>query len=332
MDTPSLLARWPWAKAKQDRPHPGVTHWRADDTDGTSLHLFAFDFEKNPRLHFSLYDQDEDDEHPGDDAVNYWTNGLDRGIRHLNNGSRKSVVAAWNGLFFAIDHRTSNPHGIARHVAPVVINGKCLYNVGNHRWAVGAQNSGGRPSFKVMLLPGKSVLEKEFTYAACGAECLIHKGKPLRLQPFPKPGEPIPKALPGGTLEESGYIPIVDHMKTSRTSVAWSRDSSILYLLVVKEPDSEMESALAFRHGQPGMGGWTLADVQRFWISKQVWGAVNLDGGDITQAAWLQSHGSYRAVPPGAANRAPEITISDKTSTPLGSGSIMYFYIWESRP
>jgi hypothetical protein len=327
----SNLTRLPWPDVKMVQRPPGVTHLKATDpSDNTSLHLFVFDFRRNSRLHFALYDQDEDDAVPGDDAVDVWSKGLGNVLRHLNHDHHRRVISAWNGLFFATDHKVANPHGVARHVAPVVLNGKAFYNIGNHRWAFGCQRKSNGIAFKVLHLPGNQELQKEFTYAACGAQCLIRDGKPLRLQPFPQPGEQIPRAAPEGTSDGAGYIPIVDHMKTSRTSVAWLKDNSTLYLLIVKEPDSEMESALAVRHGQPGAGGWTLADLQRFWLSKKVWGAVNLDGGDITQAAWLHPDGSYRAVPPRAATPLSEITLGSKAFPPLTSGSIMYFYIWEN--
>src|SRR5207302_809080 len=135
------------------------------------------------------------------------------------------------------------------------------------------------PEFKAIHLPNAGVMEREFDFGAGGAQCLVRDGQDLILRPPPAIGAPIPKGPFPSTESEAGHIPMVDHMLTSRTSLGWSKDSRRLYLLIVKEPDSEMASALAFRHGEPESGGWSVAELQRFWLSLGVWGAVNLDGG-----------------------------------------------------
>ena len=100
----------------------------------------------------------------------------------------------------------------------------------------------------------------------------MHEGKPLHLQPFPKPGDPPLKRPVPCAPHEAGHIPGADHTRVSRTAMGWTRDSSRLYLLIVREAADG--------------GGWLLADVQRFWLARGVWGAVNIDGGPSTQAAW----------------------------------------------
>ena len=323
LDDPAPMARWPWPHAKTDEPHPGVTHWiDRSSSDGTVVELFDFDFGKNPHLRLELYDQDEDDRKPFDDSAElYWTRAVGQATKHLNKTGRGKVVAAWNGLFFQYSN------GKASHVAPVVLNGKALYNVGVVRWAVGVKYEGKKPVFKVMRLPSIKTLAREYDFAAEGASCLIHEGRPLRLQPFPKPNEdPFPPSKPPGP-DESGFVRRVDHIRTSRTSVGWSKDNRHFYLLIIKEPDSEVLSLRALRHRLPLLGGWTVADEQRFWQQFGAWCALNFDGGDVTQMTALRRDGRYDLVPPRWASGGMRLTFSpDFKGAPAG-GSMMYFFI-----
>lgn len=329
LDAPSPLATWPWRGATRDSPHPGVTHWLdCSSPDGTALDLLGFDFAANPGLRLELYDQDEDDDIPANNEVNFWPRGVGQVARHLNAMGRGRIVAAWNGLFF--ESADKDDKSRKRHVAPVVLRRKVRYNVGNYRWTFGVDYRDGQPQFKALHLPDAETLGNEFTFAAAGAQCLIRKGVPLRLQAFPKPGEkPLPRPVPS-TPEEAGHIPTVDHMKTSRTSMGWSRDSRHLYLLIVKEPDAETPSALALRHRVPMTGGWMLSDLQHFWQALRVWGAVNIDGGDVTQMTYLRRDGRYEMVPPRWAI-ARQRLISPPTfrDAPAG-GTLMYFYVREA--
>lgn len=321
-DRPAPMARWPWPHATTDNPHAGVKHWiDRSSPDGTVLELFDFDFYKNPNLRLELYDQDQDDQTPFDDQAKFWMRGVGQVTRHLNETGRGKVVAAWNGLFFQY-HK-----GIARHVAPVVLNGKALYNVGTIRWAVGVKYHKNKPVFKVMRLPPFRVPASEYDSASEGASRLIFDGKPLRLQPFPKPGEdPFPPSKPPGP-GEAGFVRQVDHIRTSRTSMAWSKNNRHFYLLIVKEPDSEGASIQALKYRLPLMGGWTVADEQRFWQQFGAWCAVNLDGGDVTQMTALRRDGRYDLVPPRWDSASMRANFSsDFTSAPFG-GSLMYFFV-----
>jgi hypothetical protein len=324
---PAPSARWPWPNAATERLHPGITHVTAHAEDGTALDLFIFDFAANPRLRLELYDQDEDDAGPFDDRVDHSPRGVGWAAAHLNAKSRGPVLCAWNGLFFALDHRNKvEGRPIARHVAPVVLNGVPRYNVGNHRWTFGVRMEKGHPAFLAEHLPDRETLRKRFHYGAAGAQLLVRDGKPLRLEPFPAPGAAIPKRAMPSTPKEAGHIPTVDHMKTSRTSVGWSRDSRRLTLLIVKEPDNETASALALRHGTKAEGGWTVEDLQRFWRAYGAWGAVNMDGGDLTQAAYRQSTGRYTILPARSSHR---VTMpADGAGAP--GGSIMYWSVREA--
>lgn len=324
--TAAPYASWPWRDVQPEVLRPGVTHWLALAGDGTSVELFDFDFGANPRLRLELYDQDEDDARPFDDVVNYWPRGVDSIVRHL--APRGTIVAAWNGPFFGYRGKGLFGRGTAHHVGPVVLSGK-LHDYGaNHRWTLGLRCKNGRLAFETLHQPPVGALQR-FDYAAGGLQCLIRNGHPLKLQPFPAPGAvPLPQPVPS-TPGEAGHIPLFDHMKTSRTSLAWSRDGRHLYLLFVREPDAEFISGQALRHNIPLQGGWTVADVQRFWLAYGVSGAVNSDGGDVAQLMYRNLNASYTLVPSRKVDVAMRRQLSPH-SRPLGAGgSLLYFYIVE---
>jgi hypothetical protein len=321
-DHPAPMARWPWPQSKTDHPHKGVKHWiDRSSPDGTVLELIDFDFRANPSLRLELYDQDEDDKIPFDNQSKIWIQAVGQAAHHLNEAGRGRVIAAWNGLFF------QGENGRTSHVAPVVLDGRALYNVGLVRWAVGVKYHGDHPAFKVMRLPPFRVLAHEYDFAAEGASCLILDAKPLHLQPFPKPDEYAfpPSEVPGPG--DAGFVRKVDHIRTSRTSLAWSKNNRHFYLLVVKEPDSESESLMALRFRRPSVGGWTVADEQRFWHQFGAWCAVNLDGGDVTQLALLRRDGRYDLVPARWGSSDMRLILPpDLAGAPYG-GSMMYFFI-----
>jgi hypothetical protein len=321
-DDPAPMARWPWPHAKKDNPHPGVTHYiDRSSPDGTVLELLDFDFNQNPNLRLELYDQDEDDLAPFDNKAEFKKRGVAQVTHHLNKVGRGRVLAAWNGLFFQYTGNTGS------HVAPVVLNAKALYNVGIVRWTIGVKYQKDGPVFKVMRLPDFKTLSDEYDFAAEGASCLIHNGRTLRLHPFPKPNEdPFPPSIPPGP-NEAGFVRRVDHIRTSRTSMAWSKDNRHFYLLIVKEPDSEVPSIRALRDRLPLMGGWTVADEQRFWKQFGVWCAVNIDGGDVTQMTMLRRDGRYDLVPARWGNTSMRLTFSPDFKNAPSGGSMMYFFV-----
>ncbi|MHB9132659.1 MAG: phosphodiester glycosidase family protein [Armatimonadota bacterium] len=325
-DDPAPQARWPWPQAVQDNPHPGVIHWLDRSApDGTVVELFDFDFHANPSLRLEMYDLDEDDRVPFDDKADYWPQGVGQVTRHLNAIGRGPVVAAWNGLFFQFTH--VGPRGIGSHVAPVVLRGQGHYNVGVVRWAVGVKYTPAGPRFAVLHRPDYQTLVRTYDFAAEGASCLIYQGRPLRLEPFPRPGEPpFPPSKPP-TLDEAGFVRLVDHIRTSRTSMGWSKDNRHFYLLIVKEPESEAADIYAFARQIPLLGGWTTTDTQRFWQQFGAWCAVNLDGGDVTQLAVRRPDGRYDLVPARWADRRMRRNLSpDLDGAPTG-GTMMYFYV-----
>ncbi|MEN6520602.1 MAG: phosphodiester glycosidase family protein [Armatimonadota bacterium] len=268
-----------------------------------------------------LYDQDEDDQVPFDDHAEFKSRGVAQISHHLNESGRGKVVAAWNGLFFQYNG------DIASHVAPVVLDGKARYNVGVVRWAVGVKYKHNKPVFRVIRMPDIKSLASKYDFAAEGASCLILNSRPLKLQPFPKPNEaPFPQSKPPAP-DESGFVRKVDHIRTSRTSMAWSKDNRHFYLLIVKEPDAEAPSIIAFKNHLPLMGGWTTADLQRFWQQFGAWCAVNLDGGDVTQMAALRKDGRYDLIPARWGDNNMQLTFSPNFQGAPSGGSMMYFFI-----
>ncbi len=329
LESPHPMSTWPWKGAVKEVLYYGVTHWHVRSRfDGTVLDLFEFDFGANANLRLELYDQDEDDDVPFDNKANFWHRGIGYVVCHLNQTGRGKVIAVWNGLFFGYDRRAK----VAWHIAPIVLGGKVYYqNVGNHRWTFGVKYEGGKPVFKVLHLPNCETLAKEFTFAAGGAQCLIKDGKPLKLQPFPKLlNEPTTQPVPS-EHDEAGHIPIVDHIKTSRTSMGWSKDNRKFYLLIVKEPDREAISALALKFRIPLMGGWSVADLQRFWLTIKVWCAVNIDGGDVTQMAFLRKDGQYEVVPPRWLSTKMRMKLTPCIHDKLKGGTLMYFCVVDAR-
>lgn len=343
LDVAAPLTTWPWPGAVKTITHRGVTHWLARSPDGTTLDLFEFDFARNPGLRFQIYDQDEDDAKPRDNRVAYWQRGLGDVVRDLNlrpmqlekthgdsNAIRRSdagrgvattrngaIIVACNGLFFGLENRKPRVADRAFHLAPVVLRGRVLFNKSNHRWTLGVSERNAHPTFTTRLLPGRDEL-MPFSYAAGGAQCLLRDGVPLRLQPYPRPHEaPLVPPVPTGP-DEAGHIPSLDHIRTSRVSLGWTRAtpaaSGKLYLLFVKEPDGETGSRLALARRLPAThrlsrGGWMLSDVQRFWLAMRVRGvtdAINSDGGDVAQLAFRRPDSRYVLVPPRFSYEAVE--------------------------
>lgn len=331
LDAPAQRACWPWKQATSETPHPGVTHWvDRSSTDGTVLHLYDFDFAANPRLRLELYDQDEDDAVPFDGKAAFWATGVGQATRHLNEKGRGPVVAIWNGLFFTAD-KWGRRDGLAGHVAPVVLDGKVYYNVSKIRWTFGVHYVENQPQFKVLHCPDRKTMEAEFTFAAAAAQCLIRDGAPLKLQPYPAPNDkPLPQPVPS-TPEEAGHIPLVDHIKTSRTSMGWSKDHDHLYVLIVQEPGQEGESIQAFLKRQPVKGGWMVSDLQRFWQALGVWGAVNIDGGYVTQLAGLRKDGNYDMLPPCWVATDHLRTYPPTFAKAPEGGTLMYFFVRETK-
>lgn len=329
--SPDPGVSWPWKGAVESHPFKGVSRWTASTNDYTSLELFRFDFSANPRLRFGMYDQDEDDAKPFDDQVDFYPYGIGWVTQHLNSSfsSKRRILLAWNGLFFAFRRVPgSPPHGWANHIGPIVLDGKAHYNVGEHRWMFGAKyDAGERPHFKAVFKPGWKELSTQFNIAADGAQCVVRDGEPLQLPPPSYPSLARPAHAMSSTAEDVGQIPIVDDIKTSRTSIGWSKDSRYMYVLIVSEPDTETSSINAFRKHYAQVGGWSLADLQEFWMSLHVWGAINSDGGLETQRTLLQQDGSYDLLTPQIGAPAKHIKLAKDLSNAPPGGTLMSFFV-----
>ena len=322
-------ARWPWPAAKIDFPARGVTHWLDSSArDGTVCELVEFDFVVNPNLRFEMFDQDSDDARPWDNHCRYWPRGAAQMTRQLNDKNRR-VVALWNGSFFGYHGGSKWANQDAFHVAPIVIGGRVHDFGANHRWSFGAKYRAGKPQFQTFHLPTKQTLASNFDFASGGAQCLIKDGKPLQLRAYGLPLLPQPVA---STPREAGHIPDFDWMKSSRVSLGWNRQNSKLWLLFVKEGDSEGASIAALRIGGGALGwqikgGWSVSDVRDFWQSVGVWGAINSDAGDVAQLSLLRGDGNYDLVPPRQSSSAMRLRFGpDLHGAPTG-GALMYWFV-----
>lgn len=325
---PQANVEWPW-KATEAELQTGVKSWtNTENPDGTIAELFAFDFQKNPNLKFILYDQDEDDVTPWDNVVDYYPRGVGEIARNLGTRGDR-VIAAWNGLFFGYDRSKNPPHGNAFHIGNVVVEGKRHHNVGFHRWTFGIDHEG---RFKMLFMPKADVLEKEFFYASDGAQCLIRDGKPLRIDDVPtrdQVGFGVKPPASKDTEETAGSYPFVDQLRCSRVSMGWSKDSKTLYLLFVRSADTENEGAKQLREGVVRNSGWNLADLQRFWISLGVWGAVNTDGGVVAQRAVRTVEGKLEVIPAQITGAAKPYLFDESQPDKKGGGTLMTFAIVE---
>lgn len=333
---PSPLATWPLLNTKPETTHRGVTHWYAHK-DGTMVDVFRFSWKENPRLRWEILDGDSDDDKPWDGRVKYWNRGVAQATKLLNERNSGTVLAAWNGLFFGYaTPNITSPRSEAFHVSPVVIDGTVRANTANHRWAFGVKYGTGGPKWSIAHKPSRTWLEKNLQWGGGSAQCLVLDGKPLKLQPFPTPGEaPLPQPV-ASTPEEVGHIPEFDHMKTCRASLAWERDGKTLWLVFVKETDGETASALALKYRRALQGGWTVPDLQQFWLAVQKQTgpltAVNSDAGDVAQLTFLQKNNIYTLVPPrwsGAAFDRKTFK-PDFQGAPHG-GALMFFYVREAK-
>ncbi len=327
----AALARWPWPNAKRVNPTRGVTHWRDDSSgDGTVCELIEFDFQANPNLRFALFDQDSDDAKPWDNHCLYWPRGAAQMTRQLNDNNQR-VVALWNGAFFGYHGGSKWANKDAFHVSPVVVDGVVHDFGANHRWSFGVKYRNGKPTFSTFHEPSNATLKENYDFASGGVQCLIRDKKPLGLRAYGLP--PLTQPV-NSTDKEAGHIPDFDWMKSSRASIAWNKDSSKMWLLFIKEGDSEGASiaALKIGGGMLGLqlrGGWSVADVRRFWLSRNVWGAINSDAGDVAQLSVLRPDRNYDLVPSRQASSQMRLTFgSDFTNAPAG-GALMYFYVAE---
>ncbi len=340
---PSTLAKWPLVGATTQNAR-GVRHEVTRDADGTEVDLVEFDFNNNPKLKLELFDQDGDDAKPFDNKARYWGRNAAYILSHQSNESGQ-IVAAFNGGPFDFDHNKSLDE--AHHVAPVVLKGKPYFQdvVSDQSalWTFGVRE-GKTPRFEAMLRPS-SVQLNSFDFATGGVQCLVKDGAPLTIDE-PPTNKKWPRSKPP-SLDEMGSLGRVDWMKTSRVSLGWNRDCSKLWILNVHDPEAEAVSrvAMAMRvRGQadsstpPVSGGWSALDVQNFWKSKGVWGAVLLASGDFAQLA-RRHDGQIDFVPSHVASlfwktsrgRTRLVCGNDLKGAPTGGSALSYWMVREGK-
>jgi hypothetical protein len=334
---PSPMAKWPIPGWKTEVLRAGITRTFATGLDGTRIEFFDFDFKANQRLRFEIFDQDEDDAKPLDGRVLHRPRNVAVATQQLNEQGRGPIITAWNGAFFGYDFKAGAENSF--HVSPVVLRGKVHYNNAQHRWTWGVKETEQGPVWKVFFKPSRQQMEREFDYAAGSVQCLIRNGKQLLVEPFPVIGQKFKAQPVQSTIDEAGHIPFFDHMRTSRASIGWSRDNRHLYLLAVQEPDSENNSNQALIWAVRGelvpahlssKGGWTVPDLQQFWISRGVWGAINSDAGDAFQLVYRNPKANYTFLPPRLASNQLRIEYDAAMKGAMeGGGAIMYFMVRE---
>lgn len=229
--------------------------------DGTITRLFTFDFRKNPNIIPGIYDRDSNDFHPYDDKNTSYYGTPAKTV--FNSYIHNPIVVANAGFFTW----TKNGH-IGSHVAPVVVDGIARYNLlcGPDEWTFGWKYTNGIPKFLLLQGVQFNQLEKRFDSALGNVRPLIVNGKPLELGPG------------------AG----VTRLKCSRVSLGWSENDGKLFLLVVRDPDSEIASISKWKNNLKQTGGLDLIQVQNYWKNRGIKNALALDGGDSTQLVYKQ--------------------------------------------
>lgn len=249
-----------------------LLHTSPPTKDGTTVRLLTFDLSQQPNLTFAIYDADSDDAIPFDNRNTSWLGqSLQRVLDKAQNrvGEKNDVLCLVNGGFFGAENQWT-----ARHEAPIVVDGKPLYNSRTleHDWpqqngSLAISRLNGQVRFGFLRDVAWKKL-RDYQTVLGGVRGLIFDNKLESL----KPGM-------GGTL-----------LKCSRTSVAWSNDSRFFYVLSVRDMDGEAASlrqraAQKLGVGTPG-GGWDVSQVQQFWQKIKVPNAVLFDGGESTQLVY----------------------------------------------
>lgn len=233
--------------------------------DGTTIHLLRFDLR---RVRLGIYDADSDDSHPYDNRNATW---LDQPLRRVwrNIAARdgRAPLCIVNGGFFG-----NAESWIGTHEAPLLSDGKARYNTNvlQTDWPQQAATLVWKREAGVV----KPRIRREISFkelencdgALGGVRVLREGGRDATLAP----------GMGGATL------------RCSRTSVAF--DSQNLWVLSVRDPDGEASSVRAnkWEKAHPGapkiqVGGWDVAQVQRFWRERKIPNAVLFDGGESSQ-------------------------------------------------
>ncbi|MDO8588369.1 MAG: phosphodiester glycosidase family protein [Armatimonadota bacterium] len=289
--------------------------------DGTQFDLFLFDLTSDVRA--GIYDHDICDKTPCDNR-NYSYFGLNamrslgRIRRDIGSRGSEGPLVVFNGSGF-----DSGPEKAwcASHNAPMIYAGKMRYKVSPPRWTLALKN-GRRAAVSIRLARAAPDLPGDQDYGICGVNALISGGRPAGAGP-------------------------TDLVKTSRTSIGWDGKRR-LYVLIVRDPDGEADSRRQSWMGQRQTGGWSARQLREFWRLMGVSHAVNLSGGDSTQAvykSWQRSKNQlqgterkrYVFIPStqfGATigylnNRPLRLEIPTMPPYLMARGSLNYVYLWK---
>ncbi len=113
--------------------------------------------------------------------------------------------------------------------------------------------------------------------------------------------------------------------------MAWTKNSKKFYILAVQESDDEVSSKRSMRNGfDVADSGWTLRDLQNFWMSYRIDFAINNDGGIVAQMLNVRPDGRYDFLPPrwSQGHYRREID-ADFGNAPKGGGTLMSWYVIE---
>ncbi|MDO8682653.1 MAG: phosphodiester glycosidase family protein [Armatimonadota bacterium] len=325
-NSPTSIARY----FRQIRWQPqsdvyGAKHMRAiSKWDGTQFDLFLFNSKSGVRT--GLFDLDQHDRNPGDNQ-NYSFYGMNayRSIPAIKRAAgldgSKTLIAVCNGGLFTPG---TDKLWRASHSSSLVYHRKTCYPVDRPAWTVGLRNDGLKAA-SIRFARSHKDLPTNVDYAICDVQALIVNGKPMKDRP----------------------MPLNDEMKMSRTSIAWDRHGN-LFLLVVHELDSEAASKSQVVNDEPQTGGWSFAQLRKFWKVMNVPYAANLASGDssqvvykwkrsLTTSSWFVRKSGYAFIPStefavtvGYFNNHP-LKISIPTLPPylMARGSLNYIYIYK---
>jgi hypothetical protein len=233
--------------------------------DGTTIRFISYDLNT---VRAGVYDADSDDADPYNDRNTTWyAQPMPLVWRKLARMTRP--VCAVNGGFFGAD----SPY-IAHHEAPLVVNGKALYDTNtlardwpDQAYLLGWRTYGQHLTFELSQNVPFNELPQRYDGALGGVRALRINGQSFGLTPG---------------VGNTGLM-------TSRTSIGW--DDRNVYVLSVRDPDGEAAGIRAKNAKLPQVGGWDVRQVQQFWEQRGIPNAALFDGGESAQLAFAKADG-----------------------------------------
>ena len=184
-------------------------------------------------------------------------------------------------------------------------------------------NNKGCGALDMQFVPAAAKLPRNVDFALSGTEPLLARGNGV----------------------SAARADDLDTLKTSRLSVAWD-GRGMLYLLLVRDPDSEAGSRRQGVASSTQTGGWNNTQVRRFWRLMGVSNAAEIAAGDTVQLAYrwkapspvntplVRSQGNAFISPPDfgvtvgyVANRPIRLTLPTFPPYLMARGSLTYMYV-----